>query len=143
MLTPLLPGGTYVWDFGDGSPVAGPDTTTRRVHRYERAGTYRIRLTARYAGCEVITQFAPLEVGAPFLPNIITPNGDPLNETFRPLFTCQPASLKVFTRWGNLVQQTDTYRNDWSANRLAPGLYYYLLRDTDGRTAKGWVEVRK
>ena len=142
-LSPILPGGTYTWDFGDGTALAGPDTITRRVHRYQKAGTYRIRLTAHYAGCEVITQFAPLEVGDPFLPNIITPNGDLKNETFRPIFTCQPASLSVFSRWGQSVYHTDDYRNDWNAADLGAGLYYYLLRDAEGRTAKGWVEVVK
>ena len=142
-LRALLPGGTYVWDFGDGTPVTAPDTLSRRVHRYERPGSYRIRLTARYAGCEVVTQFAPLEVGEVFLPNIITPNGDARNETFRPLFTCQPASLKVFSRWGQSVFETDSYRNDWNASALSAGIYYYLLRDAEGRTAKGWVEVVK
>ena len=142
-LSPILRGGTYTWDFGDGSPLAGPDTLTHRVHRYQKAGTYRIRLTARYAGCEVITQFAPLEVGEPFLPNIITPNNDRKNETFRPLFTCQPASLSIFSRWGQSVFHSDNYHNDWDAASLGAGLYYYLLRDADGRTAKGWVEVVK
>ena len=142
-LRALLPGGTYVWDFGDGTPLTAPDTISRRVHRYAKPGSYRIRLTARYAGCEVITQFAPLEVGEAFLPNIITPNGDARNDTFRPLFTCQPASLKVFSRWGQAVFETTNYRNDWKASDLSAGTYYYLLRDAEGRTAKGWVEVVK
>jgi len=140
--TPVLiaPNAVYEWDFGDGSPVSNEVTPS---HRYEQHGRYYVRLTARYANCEVLTQFAPLEVGEVFVPNIITPNGDPQNETFRPRFSCQPASLKVFSRWGQQVFTTDNYANDWHAEGLAAGLYYYLLKDVDGRTVKGWVEVVK
>ncbi len=137
-LAPLLPGGTYVWDFGDGSPAS---TEAAPTHRYVQAGTYRIRLTARYAGCEVLTQFAPLEVGDVFVPNVITANDDSLNATFRPRFSCRPAGLKIFSRWGQEVYSTADYHNDWDARGLAAGLYYYLLRDADDRTVKGWVQV--
>jgi gliding motility-associated-like protein len=140
--TPVLiaPNATYLWDFGDGSPTS-TEITPR--HRYEKPGTYWVRLRARYAECEVITQFAPLEIGEVFVPNIITPNGDKVNETFQPRFSCQPASLKVFSRWGQEVYKTDSYANNWRAEGLAAGIYYYLLRDSTGRTMKGWVEVAR
>ena len=141
-LTPVLlsPTATYRWDFGDGSPVSTLATPT---HRYERPGFYRIQLTARYANCEVVTGFAPIEVGEVFVPNIITPNRDSLNETFQPRFSCRPASLEVYSRWGQRVYQTNDYRNNWDASGLADGIYYYLLRDADDRRVKGWVEVRR
>ena len=140
-LTPVLiaPRATYLWDFGDGSATS---TATSPTHLYARPGTYNISLTARYDNCEVRTAFAPIVIGEVFVPNIITPNGDDQNPTFQPLFSCQPASLKVFSRWGQLVFQTDDYRNNWDAKGLADGTYYYLLRDADDRRAKGWVEVR-
>ena len=141
-LTPVLlsPTATYRWDFGDGSPIGTQATPT---HRYERPGFYQIQLTARYANCEVVTGFAPIEVGEVFVPNIITPNRDSLNETFRPRFSCRPASLEVYSRWGQRVYQTNEYRNNWDASGLADGIYYYLLRDADDRRVKGWVEVRR
>ncbi|MDB5235164.1 MAG: hypothetical protein JWR44_2157 [Hymenobacter sp.] len=140
-LTPVLlaPNATYAWDFGDGSPISTEPTPT---HRYLQAGIYSIRLTARYGNCEVLTGFAPIEVGEVFVPNIITPNRDSLNDTFRPRFSCRPASLEVFSRWGQRVYQTDNYRNNWDASGLPDGIYYYLLRDADDRRVKGWVEVR-
>jgi gliding motility-associated-like protein len=141
-LTPVLlaPKATYRWDFGDGS---SPSSEPRPTHRYLQAGTYRIRLVARYGNCEVLTGFAPLEVGDVFVPNIITPDGDGQNQTFRPRFSCRPASLEVFSRWGQRVYQTDDYRNTWDAKGLPDGSYYYLLRDADNRRAKGWIEVRR
>jgi len=139
-LAPLLAGGTYSWDFGDGSPASTEATPT---HRYAQAGSYHIKLTARYAGCEVLTQFAPLEVGDVFVPNIITANAAAGNATFQPRFSCRPASLKVFSRWGQEVYSTAEYHNEWDARGLPAGLYYYLLRDADDRQVKGWVQVVK
>ncbi|TGE27262.1 DUF7948 domain-containing protein [Hymenobacter metallicola] len=139
---PILPGGTYQWSFGDGST---PSTLANPSHVYEKPGQYSVQLTARYSNCEVVTQFAPVIVGEVFIPNIITPNADQkdLNEQFVPVFSCQPASLQIFNRWGAKLYETSTYRNDWRGENLPDGVYYYLLRDQDGRTAKGWVEVKR
>ncbi|MFC6222630.1 gliding motility-associated C-terminal domain-containing protein [Hymenobacter artigasi] len=141
-LSPVLlaPHATYRWDFGDGSPVS---TDTEPTHRYTQPGTYRVTLTARYGNCEVLTGFSPVEVGDVFMPNIITPNGDAANQNFEPRFSCRPASLEVYTRWGQRVYQTDDYHNNWDAAGLPDGIYYYKLRDADDRRAKGWVEVRR
>ncbi|MCC3154435.1 gliding motility-associated C-terminal domain-containing protein [Hymenobacter sp. BT770] len=141
-LTPVLlaPNAIYRWDFGDGSPTSTEATPT---HRYLKGGSYHITLTARYGNCQVLTGFSPVEVGEVFVPNIITPNGDEKNQTFRPLFTCRPASLEVYSRWGQRVYQTDEYHNSWDASGLPDGIYYYLLRDADDRRVKGWVEVRR
>ena len=136
----LAPGAAYAWDFGDGSAgsaLAAP------AHTYAQPGTYRVGLVARYGSCEVRTGFAPLSVTDVFVPNIITPNADALNDTFRPRFSCRPAALEVFSRWGQRVYRTDDYRNDWDARGLANGVYYYRLRDADNRQVKGWVEVRR
>ncbi|MCC2547208.1 gliding motility-associated C-terminal domain-containing protein [Hymenobacter sp. BT175] len=146
---PILPGGTYQWEFGDGNTSSEVSPT----HVYPEAGSYRVRLTARYANCVVVTQFAPVEVGEVFVPNIITPNGDGKNDAFIPHFSCQPARLQVFNRWGAKVFETDNYRNNWrgtsgtepndSNATLADGVYYYLLRDAEGRSVKGWVEIKR
>ncbi|RSK46182.1 DUF7948 domain-containing protein [Hymenobacter perfusus] len=137
---PVLTGGTYVWEFGDGSPTSNEE---KPVHMFENPGTYSVKLTARYANCTVETSFVPVIVGEVFVPNIITPNHDDKNETFIPRFSCRPATLRVFTRWGNKVYETDNYRNDWRADALADGLYYYHLKDAEGRTVKGWVTVQR
>ncbi|WP_161806929.1 gliding motility-associated C-terminal domain-containing protein [Hymenobacter sp. AT01-02] len=138
---PVLAGGTYTWDFGDGSPLS---TEASPTHQYVSAGTYNVKLTARYANCSVETGFAPVIVGDVFVPNIITPGDDDIkNDTFIPRFSCQPATLRVFTRWGNKVYETANYRNDWRGNNLADGLYYYHLRDAEGREVKGWVQVKR
>ena len=141
-LTPVLlaPNASYEWNFGDSSKVS-IEATPR--HLYAQPGTYRIRLTARYGNCQVLTGFSPIEVGEVKIPNIITPNGDLLNDTFRPRFSCQPTTLEVYSRWGQRVYQSADYHNDWNGGNLPDGIYYFLLRDADGRRQKSWLEVRR
>jgi gliding motility-associated-like protein len=80
-------------------------------------------------------------------PNIITPNGDGLNEFFAldqalPPNFCESqfAGVSIFSRWGQQVYQSPTRSFRW-AGAGGSGLYYYLVTFTDGRRFKGWVEV--
>ncbi|GAA4358514.1 hypothetical protein GCM10023185_24300 [Hymenobacter saemangeumensis] len=78
--------------------------------------------------------------------NIITPNGDGLNDEFRlpdlPPNFCDAyfTSLRIFSRWGQQVYQSDNREFRWSGEGAA-GLYYYLVTYTDGRKFKGWLQV--
>ncbi|MFD2512505.1 FG-GAP-like repeat-containing protein [Pontibacter locisalis] len=88
---------------------------------------------------------APLaENAAP--PNIITPNGDGLNDRFVISTGTDAVSLKVYNRWGNLVFSAEEYRNGWSANGLPNGIYFYQVNKRDECSnetvsLRGWVEV--
>ena len=91
------------------------------------------------------------------LPNIITPNGDHLNDTFRPKNSAfiRSVHFSVYNRWGVKVFDKVTGPNiDWggvadNGNQLSDGVYYYLAdvefagRDPKAsrRVYKGWVEV--
>ncbi|MBG8553004.1 DUF7948 domain-containing protein [Hymenobacter guriensis] len=132
----------YDWDFGDGTPHG---TTASVEHIYERAGTYTVAMTAAYnSTCQVQTRYLQIEVADPLVPNIITPNnGDNLNQVFIQHYTCLPAALKVFSRWGQEVYSSADYRNDWDGGKLPGGVYYFLLRDTEGRQYKGWLDIHR
>ncbi|GAB3585361.1 hypothetical protein GCM10027345_33530 [Hymenobacter daeguensis] len=81
-------------------------------------------------------------------PNIITPNGDGLNEFFTldqalpPDFCAsQFASVRIFSRWGQQVYQSPERTFRWAGASVG-ALYYYLVTFTDGRRFKGWLEVK-
>ncbi|SES82865.1 DUF7948 domain-containing protein [Hymenobacter actinosclerus] len=137
-MKPVLTGGTYEWDFGDGSPHS---TEENPEHVFTQPGRYTVRLVARYANCTVETSFAPVIVNRTFVPNIITPNRDKENQTFMPYFSCRTTQLSLYNRWGSKVYETADYHDDWQATGLPDGVYYYQLKDADGRTAKGWLTV--
>lgn len=86
-----------------------------------------------------------IETLKPFIPNIITPNQDNLNDAFvLKNVDLTGFALQIFNRWGNLVYETKSYKNDWDAKENTAGIYYYLLRNsTTKQTYKGWLEVVK
>ncbi|WP_066836828.1 PKD domain-containing protein [Rufibacter ruber] len=128
----------FAWDFGDGSQ----STEQEPQHVYERAGTYKVTLTTFYGnGCEETRTIAQVVVEPNFLPNIITPNGDNLNETFFQKFSCLPTEITIFNRWGKQVHYEKVYQQSWNGGKLSDGTYFYLLKDEAGNTAKGWVEI--
>lgn len=85
-----------------------------------------------------------------FIPNLITPDGDGLDDTFIvPCASGWPGSrLVVFNRWGSMVFESDDYQNDWDGTYknagLTPGTYFYQLTLNDGlRTMlQGYVVVK-
>ncbi|MFK7982029.1 MAG: gliding motility-associated C-terminal domain-containing protein, partial [Saprospiraceae bacterium] len=69
------------------------------------------------------------------VPDVISPNGDGLND----IFTIECAdfknvNLKIFNRWGDLVYEADNYNNNWDGQHdgadLPPGPYYYIFEET-------------
>jgi len=93
-------------------------------------------------------EVVPTDETAAFKPaNIITPNGDTRNDFFAmpdlPADFCDHrfASIKIFSRWGQLVFESAERGFRWGGQGTS-GTYYYLVTYTDGRKFKGWVEVR-
>jgi gliding motility-associated-like protein len=78
-----------------------------------------------------------------FIPNLITPNGDSNNDNFEISNYGHWFDVVIYNRWGDLVYQKNSYRNEWGEVGVKDGVYYYDITDTrDGKTYKGWVEVR-
>ena len=80
-----------------------------------------------------------------YLPTGFTPNGDGKNDAFViPNIESRPWGLEVYNRWGKRVYRALPYANDWRAEDVPSGLYYYGLFNEDlKRTIKGWVSVIK
>ncbi|MDB5235690.1 MAG: hypothetical protein JWR44_2683, partial [Hymenobacter sp.] len=98
------------------------------------------------------------------LPNIFTPTGDGVNDTFRPKNNSPVRSVhfQAFNRWGvkvfeNTTTSADRILINWDAGghvnetstgkKVVDGIYYYLAEvefadfTNTRRTYKGWVEV--
>ncbi|WP_205500128.1 DUF7948 domain-containing protein [Rufibacter psychrotolerans] len=130
----------YTWSFGDGTQ----STETSPRHLYGQPGRYRVVLVATYGnGCQELLEVGDVVVEPPFVPNIFTPNADGKNDTFVQHFSCFPTEITIYNRWGKLVFQEKIYNQKWDGGNLSEGSYFYLLKDTEGNTAKGWVEIVK
>ncbi|MEB2773678.1 gliding motility-associated C-terminal domain-containing protein [Algoriphagus sp. D3-2-R+10] len=88
-------------------------------------------------------------VKAFFVPNMITPNGDGDNDSFeiKGLQRFAKNKVVIFNRWGDHVFTREDYQNDWQADGLGSGTYFYVLEveEANGETKefKGWIQVIK
>jgi hypothetical protein len=81
---------------------------------------------------------------APWFPNVITPDGDDKNQHFVVRNLVNPVALSVYNRWGALVYEDNEYANNWSADALENGLFYFILHDHSGcwkKNFSGWLHV--
>ncbi|MFC0654466.1 Ig-like domain-containing protein, partial [Mongoliitalea lutea] len=84
-----------------------------------------------------------------FIPNVITPNGDRLNDRFeiKGINKFVSNSIVIFNRYGDHVFQTEDYQNNWDAPGQVAGTYFYIFRavDKQGKSHefKGWIQVVK
>ena len=71
-----------------------------------------------------------IEVIGAFVPNIITPNDDGINDVFFivGLNLFDRVELKILTRLGEFVYESENYKNDWLPDQnVKEGTYFYSL----------------
>lgn len=69
------------------------------------------------------------------LPNVFTPNGDGINDTYFIHDYLPPGfEFKVYNRWGSLVYQNDNYQNEWSPKDISDGTYWVIAKNPDSGT---------
>ncbi|NEQ55279.1 MAG: T9SS type B sorting domain-containing protein, partial [Leptolyngbya sp. SIO3F4] len=86
-------------------------------------------------------------VQAPVIPNIITPNGDLINDflEIENLAQYPENTLTVLDKWGNEVFATGSYQNTWagtdSAGQILPAGNYMIILTVLGENAATYTEV--
>lgn len=81
-----------------------------------------------------------------FIPNIITPNDDGFNDEF--IIPCLPNfpenTVQIFNIWGDKVFEAEGYENDWKADLLPTGTYYYVVRfSPDSEEVIGFLHIQR
>lgn len=89
-------------------------------------------------GCDTIVAMdVPLQEAELKIPNVLTPNGDGLNDVFHVQnaksgtdirYEYISVELYVYNRYGKVVYKDANYQNDWKARGLSDGTYFYVLR---------------
>jgi gliding motility-associated-like protein len=123
-------------------PVASPTSTT----------TYTL-VTTSSNGC-TSTGSLTVDIDLPckdfFVPNVFSPNGDGINDTY--LIKAEFMSyyeIWIYNRWGKLVFNSTNPADPWDGNingkNAAAGVYYYILKATciDGQYFKkdGYLQL--
>ena len=132
---------SYVWDFGDGSTPVVTTSTDPVYHIYSEEGNFSAVLYATYNGdCESIDSLSILAYQLSLIvkvPNVVSPNADNNNDTFRILSeNLQTLEVLIFDRWGRQVAELKRPDDEWSPTDQADGTYFYTLqaKGFDGKT---------
>lgn len=79
-----------------------------------------------------LAQWPPFLTG---IPNAFTPNGDQLNDTFKPkmvFLTDDGYQMQIYDRWGQKIFETNDPNIGWDGtfqgNPMAPGMFVYVIR---------------
>jgi gliding motility-associated-like protein len=114
------------------------------------ANNYRLKIitTDDIYGFVSESNWIDFNVPVKLIPNIITPNGDGVNDKFfiNEQLLYEPVHLIVYNRWGGIVYQDQDYRNDWNGDNffgkpLSEGTYYYVLLFTNGTNRAGFLTI--
>lgn len=116
------------WTFGDGQN----STEMNPVHAYEAVGVYDVWLVYETEhGCiDSIMKNINVIDDSIMIPNVITPNGDGMNDYFvvYNIEAFLSNEFIVYNRWGKKVYEKFNYRNDWNGGGLPDGTYYVIIR---------------
>ena len=92
----------------------------------------------------------PLGTGLVDIPNVITPNGDGVNDALViPSISNLPDhELIIYNQWGDVVYRTTDYNNDWegtyNGEALPDGTYYYIFKpdvNDSGRNQYAFITI--
>jgi gliding motility-associated-like protein len=114
-----IPGGTYLWQ----------DGSTDSVFIAVEPGIYWVEATVD--NCSETDSLSIGECPSKlWFPNAFTPNGDGLNDTFRPLgISIGNFNMQIFDRWGAMIFETQSLDNGWDGSaggrECEPGVYSY------------------
>ncbi len=118
------------------------DGSTREQFQYHQAGTYWVNATNP---CSASDQDTITIHGINlFIPNLITPNGDGLNDEFIIKgLQYSTGVFEVYNSFGTRVYQNKHYENNWSGEGLSDGIYYYSFKHPQCEVKKGWIHIIK
>ena len=130
---------SYLWSTGSaGSQISIQDSGLYWVQIQDVCKKYTENFKVNTLDCSCMMA----------VPNVFTPNGDGLNETFFPVISCELDyyHLYIFNRWGQLLYETGSQYDVWDAKyqgkSVPDGVYFYLIEYLHLRTSAKKNEKR-
>jgi gliding motility-associated-like protein len=137
----LSPLAAWRWDLG--YTTISTERNPSKVYNIESSVDVQL-IVQDGAGCsDTITK--TIEIGPPigwFIPNLMTPDGNEENDEFfiNDLEKYPGTSVKILDRWGRMIKEFADYKNEWKADGLQNGVYYYIIQRSDGEKFTGFIE---
>jgi gliding motility-associated-like protein len=141
--------GTYTW-----SPSTGLSATTGATVTASPTSTTQYTVTYTEGGCtatdDVIVDVILVEAFG--VPTAFSPNGDNVNDVFRPRGSgIQGYQMTIFNRYGQLVFETKVFTDGWdgthNGKELNPGVFAYVITynffGQESETVKGNLTLVK
>ncbi len=141
-LSTVSGGSIVAWDWTFGA--IGASNLQSPTQYFQNPGDYLVTLAVTTdAGCmdtvRSVFYIYPPDIT---IPNVISPNGDNMNDYFViDNIEYWSNELTIYGRWGNKVYEARNYRNQWKADDLPDGTYYYVLMLNDGEEHAGHITV--
>ncbi len=139
----------FKWYLND-TLIAG---ATSNSYEATQTGDYKV-VIKQTVGCISTSEFL-FKVSTAFpnvssIPNLISPNGDGINDTWiipQEYVNGANASVTILSAQGKVMLQTDNYLNNWPEEQLAfkaiNPVYYYVITTQDNKTKKGSITIIK
>jgi gliding motility-associated-like protein len=144
------------WNFDD--PISGANNSSSDLnpsHQFSEIGTYQITAIVEFdCYTDTITQnitlFNCTDTTTPILPfelpNVISPNGDGINDLFEIKNLPENTEVIILNRWGNVVFSSANYQNNWggkdtSGKELVDGVYTYKFNSSTEKTSHGFIHL--
>jgi gliding motility-associated-like protein len=93
-------------------------------------GEYTVTMKTE-KGCKAVESVYMLETFVPIqVPSAFTPNGDGLNDTFKPVVNTELArqfSMCIYNKWGQLIFETRNASKGWNGENAMPGVYNWVI----------------
>ncbi len=152
--------GDYTWQWEPPELLTDPERPDAITIPLVNETVFVLTVTDRQTGCsssDSVTVLIghstpPPDEGCIIVHNVITPNGDGLNDTW--IIDCITAypdnTVDIFNRWGDPVNRFSRYDNTsvvWKGTNfkgeiMPDGTYFYVLKIRDVMTKSGWIYLR-
>jgi gliding motility-associated-like protein len=142
---------SYQW-YLDDTAITGATGSNLNINK---AGDYKVKITQN-SGC-ITSNEIPFTINliivdpnAVAIPNLISPNGDGINDTWiipQEYTSGSDTEIILMSSYGELVFKTNNYQNNWPENLLEfkniNPVYYYIISPKDGKAKRGSITVVK
>lgn len=117
--------------------------STNNTLSVKEEGEYFVQISNQCSSVSDTIKIETIDCSPVFIPNVFTPNGDGINDTFKILTSqIRPFKLKISSRWGEIIYNENEYYSNWQAENVPDGVYFYELNDSEyHKDYKGVVQI--
>ena len=133
----------WIWIWGDGDTSYSAPPVSHTYPPIEEDYEVTLIVSNEYGCADTITKIVKIIDDVPIFPNIITPNGDGIND-FLVIVNAEKypnTKLLVFNRWGKKVYEHINYDNSWKGGNLSDGTYYYIFEYLADKSYHGSLTI--